>query len=83
MNNNENQEGMVIVFDKKAQDFFICSLVQAKKIESDDMIIQISAEPKTPEELEKENLIISKKNWENRLEFAINNGDSFIFLTKL
>ena len=57
MNNIENQEGMAIVFDKKAQDFFVCSLSQAKKIESDDMIIQISAEPKTPEELEKEKAI--------------------------
>lgn len=51
MNEAQSKDGMAIVFDKKAQDFFICSLNQAKQIESDDMIIQIAAEPKTDEEI--------------------------------
>lgn len=57
MNDVQKKQGMAIVFDKKDQDFYICTLGQAKKVESDDMIIQIAAEPKTDEEIAKEKSI--------------------------
>ena len=51
MNDVQKKQGMAIVFDKKNQDFYICDLDQAKKVESEDMIIQIAAEPKTDEQI--------------------------------
>ena len=57
MNDIQKKEGMAIVMDITKQEFFICSLKQAEEIESEDMIIQIKAEPKTDDEIEKEKAI--------------------------
>jgi len=54
MNDVQKKQGMAIVYDKRNQDFILCTLDQAKRVESEDMIIQIAAEPKTEEEIAKE-----------------------------
>lgn len=51
MNDVQKKQGMAILYDKNNQDFIICTLEEAKKVESEDMIIQVAADPKTDAEL--------------------------------
>ena len=57
MNDIQKKEGLAIVMDLPKQEFFISSIQQAESMESEDMIIQVRAEPKTDEEVEKDKAI--------------------------